>query len=274
MKMARISTCFRMHPCRGTKKEKLRRAKHGRCCQQIAAPVESGDNCATLYLHARDRCRLLQMGRGRLCRSVFFDEALRGQPHPRRYPQAGVQNSTVPARGARPINVCRNAFRSRLAARPELGLSECGIKKVKAAGDAGRAGVATFPLRSAFRPGFRKYRRRTNGVWRFPSVCGCRSCHRQKSRFRLSSAFSRHLNRIASHFCVLVSSFSWDSEVNAEPYQLLVGPGPSLHAIRGQSPCDIGAHHIATNIILAKLDSFRRRARVIKVRLAQRLTIS
>jgi hypothetical protein len=63
------------------------------------------------------------MGRGRLCRGVFFDEALRGQSHSRRYPQAGIQNSTVPARGPRAFNVRGNAFRSCLVARAELGLS-------------------------------------------------------------------------------------------------------------------------------------------------------
>jgi hypothetical protein len=33
----------------GTGKEKLWRGKHGRCYRTGAAPVESGDNCATLF---------------------------------------------------------------------------------------------------------------------------------------------------------------------------------------------------------------------------------
>jgi len=62
------------------------------------------------------------MGSGRLCGGLFSDEALRGQPHSRRYSQTGIQNPAIQARGACSFDIRRDAFGASLAVSPELGL--------------------------------------------------------------------------------------------------------------------------------------------------------
>ena len=62
------------------------------------------------------------MGRCRIRSGVLPHEAVRGQPHSRRYSEARVQNTAVEARGARFIDIRGDAFGPGLAAGAEVRL--------------------------------------------------------------------------------------------------------------------------------------------------------
>ena len=63
-----------------------------------------------------------QMGGGRLCRRLFPDETVRGQPYSRRHSQARVQDTADQTRHACSIDVRSNAVRVGVAAGAEIGL--------------------------------------------------------------------------------------------------------------------------------------------------------
>ena len=63
-----------------------------------------------------------EVGCGWLCRSLCFDETVRGQSYSRRHSQTSVQNTPDQARHARFIDIRSNAVGLGVAARAEIGL--------------------------------------------------------------------------------------------------------------------------------------------------------
>ena len=63
-----------------------------------------------------------EVGCGWLCRSLCFDETVRGQSYSRRHSQARVQDTADQARHACFIDVRSNAVRVGVAAGAEIGL--------------------------------------------------------------------------------------------------------------------------------------------------------
>ena len=65
---------------------------------------------------------MLEMGRGRFRGRFCLDEALRGEPYPRRRPAAGIQSPSIAPGRAGSFILCRSSFRFGLVIGAKVGL--------------------------------------------------------------------------------------------------------------------------------------------------------
>jgi hypothetical protein len=95
------------------------------------------------------------MGGGRLCRRVRSHVDIRGDPHSRRYSEAGIQSTAIEAGTPRDINIRRCALRARVAVGANVGLGRVGWCIVAVNRDAHDLGAHQC-LRAAFTDGAKK----------------------------------------------------------------------------------------------------------------------